>query len=83
MRKVMKRAAQNLNEVSIALYLRGKDVLNNNKGWGLTEVLAIAGVCIVAAFIVIPGLRLFAGSIITSMDNWWDNTIQNRVFPTS
>ena len=59
---------------SIAVYL------NRNGGFGMNELLGIAAALIIAAFIIIPGLRRFAGNIMTELENWWKNTIVSQIF---
>lgn len=83
MKKMINKTTTKVNEVSLKLFVKAKTALNNSNGFGLAEVLGIAGVCIVAAFVVIPGLRTFAGSIMTGMSGWWTNTVQPTVFPTT
>lgn len=56
---------------------------NDNRGFGMNELLGIAAALIIAAFVIIPSLRTFANSIMTGLDNWWDATISTRIFPTS
>lgn len=55
----------------------------SNRGAGLGEILGIAAVLIIAAFVIIPGLRTLAGTIMTSLSNWWRDTIAGQVFPTT
>jgi hypothetical protein len=53
--------------------------LGSRKGFGLNEVIGIAAGIIIAAAIVIPGLRQFAQSLLDKLDNWW-STMANNVF---
>lgn len=57
--------------------------LRNEKGFGLYEVIGIAAVLIVAAFVVIPGFRAFAQNIMNQMDSWVNDSIFGRLFPAS
>lgn len=52
-------------------------------GFGLYEVIGIAAVLIVAAFVVIPGFRNFAQSIMDRMDSWVSDSIFGNLFPAS
>lgn len=52
-------------------------------GFGLYEVIGIAAVLIVAAFVVIPGFRSFAQNIMAEMSDWVDKSIFGRLFPAS
>lgn len=60
-----------------------KGMCRKRNGFGKNEVLGIAATLIIAAFIVIPGLRTFAQQIMTAMGDWWTNTVESRVFPTT
>ena len=50
---------------------------------GIETILGIALAVIIAGFVLIPGLRSFAQSVLTSMTSWWDNTVKSGIFPTS
>ena len=55
---------------------------SRKEGFGMNELLGIAAALIIAAFIIIPGLRGFASSVMLKLTSWWDITIMNSVFPT-
>ncbi|MFO7612241.1 MAG: hypothetical protein R6W99_07145 [Clostridia bacterium] len=55
----------------------------NRNGFGLYEVIGIAAVLIVAAFVVIPGFRTFAQNIMGQMDSWVNDSIFGKLFPAS
>ncbi len=57
--------------------------VRNTKGFGLYEVIGIAAVLIVAAFVVIPGFRNFAQGIMGQMDSWVNDSIIGKIFPAS
>ena len=57
-------------------------VLHGNDGFGLNEILGIAAAVVIAAFVIIPGLRTFATSIMTALTDWWAD-VAGEVFPTS
>lgn len=57
--------------------------LTNKMGFGLNEVLGIAAGIIIAALIVIPGLKSFADGIIDSLNDWWGEIVQGNIFPNS
>ena len=59
------------------------DYLKNQNGFGLYEVIGIAAVLIVAAFVVIPGFRTFAQNIMGEMDTWVNDSIFGQRFPAS
>lgn len=57
--------------------------LSNKKGeLGIGTIVSIAVTIIVAGFVLIPGMRSFAQTVINSMNLWWQNTIQTTIFPT-
>ena len=51
----------------------------SKRGFGLNEVIGIAAAIIIAAVVVIPGLKLFAGDVISSLDTWWQ-TMASSIF---
>lgn len=57
--------------------------LRNQNGFGMYEIIGIAAVLIVAAFVVIPGFRIFAEEIMGRLNTWLENTIFNQLFPAS
>ncbi|MDX1357385.1 MAG: hypothetical protein R3232_01000 [Clostridia bacterium] len=57
--------------------------LMNRNGFGLYEVIGIAAVLIVAAFVVIPGFRTFAQTVMGKMDTWVNDSIFGQLFPAS
>ncbi len=60
----------------------GKRFMGKNDGFGLNELLGIAAVIILAAFIIIPGMRTFAQSMMNGLQGWWTN-VSGKIFPTS
>lgn len=50
---------------------------------GVGFILIIACSLIIAAFVLLPGLRTFAGGIITAMTSWWNTSIRPTIFPAS
>lgn len=56
--------------------------LHMKGGFGMNELLGIAAALIIAAFIIIPGLRSFTGNIMSKLNDWWNNTIVSSIFPT-
>lgn len=57
--------------------------LHNEGGFGMNELLGIAAALIIAGFVIIPGLRKFADTLMDALSSWWGSTIENRIFPTS
>lgn len=63
-----------------AVYLKWTD----KKGeLGIGTIVSIAVAIIVAGFVLIPGLRGFAESVMTSMTSWWNDTIRSGIFPVA
>ena len=58
-------------------------LFSENSGFGMNELLSIAAALILAAFIVIPGLKTFASSVMDGLEDWWTNTIDSQIFPSS
>lgn len=50
---------------------------------GIEIILGIALAIIVAGFVLIPGLRGFAQSVLSSMTVWWNDTVKSGIFPTT
>lgn len=68
----------------IRWYVLIKSKLDNSRGeFGIGSILSIAVALIVSAFVLVPGMRFFAQSIIDGMDDWWTATIRNQIFPGS
>lgn len=59
-----------------------KKLINKRNGFGMNELLGIAAAVILAAFIVIPGLRKFSTDIMTGLTNWWTDSVASKIFPT-
>lgn len=58
--------------------------INNKKGeLGIGTIIGVALAIIIAGFVLIPGMRTFAQSVMTSMNNWWLNTVETTIFPTA
>ena len=56
-------------------------LFSKKDGFGMNELLGIAAALILAAFIIIPGLKLFAGSVMSGLTTWWTNTVLTKIFP--
>lgn len=57
--------------------------LHNEGGFGMNELLGIAAALIIAGFVIIPGLRKFAGTLMDALSSWWGSTIEKHIFSTS
>lgn len=53
--------------------------LKSKKGFGINEIIGIAAGVIIAAVVVIPGLRTFAQTILTELTTWW-GTVSTSIF---
>jgi hypothetical protein len=68
----------------IRLYLGTQEKIANVRGeFGVGSILSIAVALIVSAFVLVPGMRTFADTIIKGMSAWWDGTIRGNIFPTA
>ena len=56
-------------------------VKTRNEGFGMNELLGIAAGIIIAAFIIVPGLKDLASGMMNRLQSWWVN-IQNEFFPS-
>jgi len=45
--------------------------LRSKKGFGINEIIGIAAGVIIAAVVVIPGLRTFAETVMGQLTTWW------------
>ena len=60
-----------------------KRILNSERGeFGIGAILSIAMALLIAAFVVFPGVKTFAGTIVTDMTSWWSSTIKPEIFGT-
>lgn len=56
---------------------------SDERGFGMNELLGIAAAIIIAGFVVIPGLRGLANSIMKELETWWTGTIKAKIFYAS
>lgn len=75
----MKRYTKKIN----LLLIKTRSILLRRDGFGMNEILGIAAGLILAAFIIIPGLKGVSEKIMDGLDAWWTNTIVKVLFPTS
>lgn len=54
----------------------------DRRGFGMNELLGIAAALILAAFIIIPGLRGFADLVMKGLKDWWGSKIEDTIFPS-
>lgn len=45
----------------------------NKSGFGINEVIGIAAGIIIAAVVIIPGLKVFSGTVMTQLTTWWSS----------
>jgi|GEM_PF-477207 len=76
--KVPRSAAIKIKSQNIGKFLKSE-----RGEFGMSAILGIAIGLIIAAFVLIPGLRNFADTIITAMNSWWTTSISSNIFPTS
>lgn len=63
--------------------MKSKEFCKKKDGFGINELLGIGAALIIAGFVVIPGLRTFAGEVITKLNSWWTTNIMGSIFPTT
>jgi hypothetical protein len=51
--------------------------------FGMGAIISMAIGIIVASFVMVPSMQSFAQTIMTSMNDWWSNSISAKVFPTN
>ena len=66
---------ENRNSQRVKIMKKGRipGVLKGKKGFGINEIIGIAAGVIIAAVVVIPGLRTFAQTIMTELTTWWES----------
>lgn len=56
----------------------------DEKGQSFTELIILICIgVIVAAFVILPQLRIFAQEVMAGLINWWRNTISGKIFLAS
>ncbi len=56
-------------------------LLKSRRGdFGMSSLLGVAIAIIIAVFVVIPGIRGLSEKVIDGMNEWWDDTIEDRIF---
>lgn len=61
-----------------------KAKISDERGqFALDIALGLAVVLVISAFIIMPGLRTLSSGFMTSMTNWWNNTMSGQIFRTT
>jgi len=56
-------------------------LLKSRRGdFGMSSLLGVAIAIIIAVFVVIPGIQGLSEKVIDGMNDWWDDTIEERIF---
>ncbi len=64
--------------------LKKKIMICSKKGeLGIGTIIGIAIAIIIAGFVLIPGLRAFAQTVLDSMNEWWNTSVKAIIFPVS
>lgn len=71
------------NKISRIIKKQFSILAKSNRGIGIAELIGVAALFIIAAFILIPGLRTFTQNVITALNTWWTNTVSSKIFPSS
>lgn len=69
--------------LSLKLYFMKEKLCDKSGELGIGMILSIAIAIIIAGFVLIPGLRAFSESVMSSMTTWWDDTIKTSIFPVT
>jgi len=72
-----------LKKAAYCLVFKAAAMMKRNDGFGLNELLGTAAALILAAFIIIPGLKDFAEDVMQALGTWWNSTVVSSIFPTS
>lgn len=68
------------NKTKINIY----KMLRNERGEGFLGLIIVSAiVLIIAAFVILPGLRALANTMMNALSDWWTNTISGQLFPAS
>lgn len=59
-----------------------KKLFDEKGEFGIGVLISIATALIVAAFVLVPGVRDFAGTVMDGMDTWWSTNIAPTLFPS-
>jgi len=51
----------------------------DSRGFGMNELLGIAAALIIAGFIIIPGFKELADSMMELLGDWWDDVASNII----
>lgn len=69
-------------QIKQVLWVLSQKFRSDQRGeFGMSAIISIAVGLIITTFIVIPGIRTFAGAIMTDMQSWWDTSISATIFP--
>ena len=65
------------------LFTKANEILRSKDGFGMSEIIGTAAVLIIAAFVLIPGLRGFSQLMIDSLTDWFEDVVTVQIFPSS
>ena len=87
MKKLLRNVNKNTEEFAVRADIKTKSIvkiifkpLKNNDGWGRDEIIAIAIALVIAAFVVVPGLRTFTKDMMDGVSTWYDGSIKTKIF---
>lgn len=58
-----------------------KKLASESGEFGISSLIGVAIGLIIAGFVLIPGVRDFAGLIVSDMNTWWNNVVSKNIFP--
>lgn len=68
--------------VYCAAQTQGEKLVKRKDGFGMNEFLGIACALVIAALIIIPGLKTFSSLIMEQLEEWWTG-IRTKIFQTT
>jgi len=71
------------HQMKNAIHYVGMKFKSQRGEFGMGAIISMAIGIIVASFVMVPSMQSFAQTIMTSMNDWWSNSISAKVFPTN
>lgn len=66
------------------MFLKVWDHIDNKRGeLAMGTILSIAIAIIIAAFVLIPQLRIFTNMVLTDVQSWWTDTVRDTILVSS
>ncbi len=88
MKKAMRKVNDDINVLIVKSSIRARIILKKSlvirdeRGeFGIGSIISVAIGLIVGAFVLIPGARVFATTVLDDMKSWWGTNIKSTLFP--